>query len=112
LIGRWALGVFGCLLLLVGVMGFADTSGRGATSGAPAYNVFHLCFGAIGVAFAVWGNPAAVRSFFLGFGLIDLYQALASHQHWFPEASFRWKHADDVLHLVIGAVLVAVGALL
>lgn len=109
---RWVLGTLACLLVLVGVMGFTQTGGRGATSAAPAYNVFHLVFGLAGLALARWGSPAAMRSFLVGFGLLDLYQAIASHQHWFPESFFRWTHTDDVLHVVIGLVLVVVGALL
>jgi len=110
-INRWVLGVFAPLLLAVGVLGFVTRGSRGATSNAPAYSVFHLVFGALGLALVLWGNPTAIRAFVVGFGLIDLYQALASHQHWFPEALFRWKPADDMLHLVIGAALVAVGSL-
>jgi hypothetical protein len=109
LINRWALGIFAPLLLLVGVLGFVSPGGR--TSGAPAYNVFHLAFGALGLALVVWAGPSSVRLFNVGFGLLDLYQALASRQHWFPEALFRWKPADDVLHVVFGIALVAIGAL-
>ena len=85
---------------------------RGSTSRAPAYNVFHLFFGTLGFALVVWGNPTAIRSFNIGFGLLDLYQALASRQHWFPEAFFRWKPADDMKHVIIGAALVAIGVFL
>lgn len=46
-----------------------------------------------------------------GFGLLDLYQALASRRHWFPEPWFRWKPADDRQHVMLGAALVAVGGL-
>jgi len=109
-VNRWVLGVFAPLLVLVGVLGFVMPGDRGTTSSAPAYNVFHLAFGALGLGLVVWGNPTAIRSFIVGFGLIDLYQALASHQHWFPEAMFRWKPADDLLHVVIGAALVVIGA--
>lgn len=112
MIVRWVLGVFSLLLVAVAALGFLSPDGRGTTSSAPAYNVFHLAFGLLGLALVVWGEPAAMRAFLIGFGLVDLYQALASHQHWFPEALFRWTHADDVLHVVIGAVLVAAGALL
>ncbi len=112
MINRWVLGVFAPLLLGVAVMGFLASGERASTSSAPAYNVFHLVFGSLGVALVVWGNPAAIRSFNIGFGLIDLYQALASRLHWFPEALFRWKPADDLLHVVIGVGLVVVGILL
>lgn len=106
------LGIFAPLLIVVAVAGFMARDERGTTSSAPAYNVFHLVFGVLGVALVVWGNVTAIRSFNVGFGLLDLYQALASRQHWFPEALFRWKPTDDQLHVVIGAGLVAVGALL
>jgi cytochrome c biogenesis protein CcdA len=45
----------------------------------------------------------------VAFGAIDLYQAIASFSGWFPNESFKWKRADDVLHVVIGAFLVLVG---
>lgn len=112
MINRWLLGVFATLLVLIGVMGFVGPSDGGSTSSAPAYNVFHLAFGVLGLALVVRGDPGAIRTFLVGFGLLDLYQALASRQHWFPEAFFRWKPTDDLLHLVIGAALVAAGALL
>jgi hypothetical protein len=109
---RWVLGGFAVLLIAVGVLGFLPAGGRGSTSNAPAYNVFHLAFGVAGLAFAVWGDRSAARAFLVGFGLIDLYQALASHQHWVPEALFRWTPTDDLLHLVVGVMLIAAGAFL
>ena len=112
MIGRWVLGVFAPLLVLVGVLGFLSPDERGTTSTAPAYNVFHLAFGLIGLAVVIWGDRSAIRAFLVGFGLIDLYQALASRQHWFPESLFRWTRTDDLLHVVLGAVLIIVGVLL
>ncbi|MEJ7700318.1 MAG: DUF4383 domain-containing protein [Pyrinomonadaceae bacterium] len=79
------------------------------TSGAPVYNIFHIVFGALGLLLLVARNENYIRAFNIGFGLIDLYQALASFAHLFPEQYFRWTRVDDVLHIVIGAVLVAVG---
>jgi len=108
---RWVLGVFAALLVLVGVGGFV-APGRGASSTAPAYNVFHLAFGVLGLALVVWGDRTAIRAFLVGFGLVDLYQALASARHWFPESLFRWTHADDVVHLMVGAGLILAGLLL
>ena len=112
MIGRWVLGVFAPLLVLVGVLGFLSPDERGTTSTAPGYNVFHLAFGVIGLAVVIWGDRSAIRAFLVGFGLIDLYQALASRQHWFPESLFRWTRTDDLLHVVLGAVLIIVGVLL
>ena len=106
------LGGFAVLLVGVGVLGFLPAGERGSSSNAPAYNVFHLAFGVVGLALAAWGNSSASRAFLVGFGLIDLYQALASHRHWFPEASFRWTPTDDRLHLVVGVLLIVAGVIL
>lgn len=109
---RWIVGGFALLLIGVGVLGFLHRGEQGTTSSAPAYNVFHLAFGTLGLALAIWGDPTAARAFLVGFGLIDLYQALASRLHWFPEALFRWMPTDDLLHVVIGVLLIAAGVLL
>ena len=112
MISRFVLGGFSVLLIGVGVLGFLPAGARGPSSNAPAYNVFHLIFGVAGLALAVWGDRSAARAFLVGFGVIDLYQALASAQHWFPEAWFRWTPADDRLHLVVGVLLIVAGLLL
>lgn len=111
-ISRLVVGGFSVLLVAVGVLGFLPAGERGSSSNAPAYNVFHLLFGVIGLALAAWGNSSATRAFLIGFGAIDLYQALASRQHWFPEAWFRWTPTDDRLHLVVGVLLIAAGVLI
>ena len=101
--------VFAGVLILVGILGFVIPPAKAMTSGAAAYNIFHLCFGALGGAIALWGNDGSMRTFLIGFGVIDLYQAVASRQNWFPKAQFKWKPADDVLHVVVGLALVAIG---
>ena len=105
------IAVFAPILVIVGVLGFVIPADKAATSGAAAYNVFHLVFGAIGLVLALTGNDNAIRTFNIGFGAIDLYQAAASRWHWWPEKVFRWTKVDDVLHVVIGIVLVAIGVL-
>lgn len=100
--------VFGATLLAIGLAGFLVPARRAPTSGAPAYNIFHLLFGAVGIAASRRSNSA--RAFNIGFGTIDLYQAVASRRGWFPQRWFRWKAADDLLHVVVGAALVGVGA--
>ena len=58
----------------------------------------------------VWLKKEKFASLFnLEFGLIDLYQALASYLHLPPESYFRWTRVDDILHIIIGLVLVAIG---
>ena len=106
------IAVFAPILVIVGVLGFVIPPDKAATSGTPPYNVFHIVFGLIGIVLALTGNDAAIRTFNIGFGSIDLYQALASRRHWWPEKVFRWTKIDDLLHIVIGLVLVAVGVLL
>ncbi len=97
------------VLILTGVAGFLLPPEKALTSGAPVYNLFHIAFGALGLVLLVLRNEKFIRLFNLGFGLIDLYQALASFAHLFPEQYFKWTRADDVLHIIIGAALVAVG---
>jgi hypothetical protein len=54
-------------------------------------------------------NDAMASSFNLGFGLIDLYQVLASVVGLAPIQYFHWTYADDVLHVLIGFALVIIG---
>lgn len=100
--------VFAPVLILTGVAGFLIPPEKALTSGATVYNIFHIVFGALGLLLLVLRNENYIRAFNLGFGLIDLYQAIASFAHLFPEQYFKWTRADDVLHIVIGAFLVAV----
>jgi hypothetical protein len=107
----WVLRVFAPILIGVGVLGFVLPDSMSLTSGATPYNVFHLIFGALGVACVLSKQLAVVKAWNLGFGLIDLYQAVASFAGLWPKALFGWKTADDVLHVVIGALLVGVAVL-
>ncbi len=108
-LNHYVLAVFAPLLIVVGVLGFLLPENKSLTSGAPAYNIFHIVFGIIGLVILLAGNEAWTRAFNVGFGVIDLYQAVASFAGLFPKALFKWKRADDVLHIVIGAFLVIVG---
>lgn len=93
----------------MGLAGFVIPAEKSLTSGATAYNVFHIVFGVIGV-FVLWSGKEKLISFFnAGFGLIDLYQALASYLNLPPEQYFLWTTADDALHVIIGIVLLIVG---
>lgn len=105
------LTVFAPLLILVGILGFLIPQNKALTSGAPAYNIFHIVFGIVGAAVLLLKNDQLIRGFNIAFGAIDLYQAVASLAHLFPEKYFRWTRVDDVLHIVIGAGLVLVGIL-
>jgi hypothetical protein len=103
------LAVFAPVLVLTGILGFFLPPSLSLFSGASSYNVFHIVFGLIGLLLVVARNIRAIRIFNVGFGLIDLYQAYASHANLFPMEHFRWTHADDLIHIVIGVTLVVVG---
>jgi hypothetical protein len=106
---RRVLMVFAPVLLVVGALGFVLPASAALTSGATPYNVFHLVFGLVGLGCVASKQAVAVKGFNVGFGVIDLYQALASVAGLWPREAFQWKPADDVLHVVIGAALVGVG---
>ena len=106
---RVALLVFGPLLIATGVLGFVLPANRAPTSGAPAYNVFHIAFGVLGTSLGLAGAHGPIVAFLIGFGVIDLYQAAASRFRWTPVRHFRWTRVDDLLHVVVGIALVAVG---
>lgn len=97
------------LLIAIGILGFLIPPESSLTSGSPLYNAFHIVSGFVGIVFWLANKERAAETFNIGFGLIDLYQALASSQHLFPEQYFRWMRADDVLHIAIGLFLIAVG---
>ena len=106
----FTLAVFAPVLILVGVAGFLIPAQHSVTSGAPPYNIFHIIFGSVGLI-VLWSTKERLVSFFnAGFGLIDLYQALASRLHLFPEQYFLWTKVDDILHILIGLALVIIGA--
>src|SRR5690349_3669843 len=101
--------VFAPVLVLTGIAGFIIPPDKSLTSGTPAYNIFHIIFGLVGIGIVFSGHEPYMRVFNVGFGLIDLYQAAASWMGWFPAKHFAWKKADDILHVVIGLILVSIG---
>lgn len=108
-INRITLAVFAPLLILVGIAGFIIPAQQSLTSGAPPYNVFHIFFGCLGLIVLWSGKDRPAIFFNIGFGLIDLYQALASYLHLPPEEYFLWTRVDDALHVAIGFALVIIG---
>jgi hypothetical protein len=99
------------LLILTGIAGFVIPEAYSPMSGMAAYNLFHIIFGSIGLAITMAKNDLLASSFNLGFGLIDLYQVLASVIGLTPIQYFHWTYADDVLHVLIGFALVIIGGL-
>jgi hypothetical protein len=107
---RWTALVFSLVLVYAGVSALV-APGAGAMSTAPAYAWFHLAGAVVGVwAFAL-AQGAWSPAFLAAFGLLDLYQGAASVLGWFPIAFFRWTPADDLVHFVLGTVLVVGGIL-
>jgi hypothetical protein len=103
------LTIFAPLLILVGVAGFLTPKEFALTSGAPAYNMFHMFFGFLGLLLLWMKREWLITLFNAGFGLIDLYQALASYADLPPAEYFLWTGVDDILHLVIGLALFVIG---
>jgi hypothetical protein len=110
-INKTVLSVFAPVLIGAGVLGFLTPPSLALMSGTAPYNIFHLVFGVVGLGCLFSKRAALIRGFNIGFGAIDLYQAVASFAGIFPAALFQYKVADDILHIVIGGLLVAVGAL-
>jgi hypothetical protein len=96
------------LLLIAALLGELGPAGASLTSAATPYNVFHLIAAAVGAAVLLSGSGQAAAGFNFGFGLIDLYQAVAGVWGWAPARLFQLRPADHVIHVVLGAALVAV----
>jgi hypothetical protein len=103
------LAILAPLLVFVGILGFIIPANKCPTSRASPYNYFHIVLGLIGAGIVLSNHETAVRSFNICFGLIGLYQALASFANLFPKQYFKWTRTDDVLHIVIGAALALIG---
>ncbi len=105
------LTAFAPILIIAGVLGFITPPSMALMSGAAPYNLFHLFFGLVGIGLLITKRLPLARAFNIGFGAVDLYQAVASFAGLFPTALFAYKRADDVLHIVLGLLLVGVGVL-
>jgi uncharacterized membrane protein len=97
------------LLIVTGIAGFALPESYSLMSNAAPYNLFHIIFGAIGLVLLQTKNDLVASGFNLGFGLIDLYQVLASVVGLTPIQHFHWTYADDVVHVILGFALVIIG---
>jgi multisubunit Na+/H+ antiporter MnhG subunit len=97
------------LLVLTGIAGFLIPEQYTMMSGAAPYNMFHLVFGALGLVLISANNDLFASSFNFGFGLIDLYQVLASAVGLTPIEYFHWTYVDDVVHVVLGFALALIG---
>ena len=96
-------------LVLTGILGFILPLGTIPVSNESAYNIFHIAFGAIGFLLIIFRYENPIRVFNIVFGLMEIYQAIASYSQLFPEQYFKWTQVDDGLHIIIGIALVIVG---
>jgi hypothetical protein len=108
-LNQTTLMIFAPLLMLTGIAGFVLPVQYSLMSGAAPYNVFHIIFGAIGLLVLQTKSELAASSFNLLFGLIDLYQALASVLGLSPIQYFHWTYIDDVAHVILGFALAIIG---
>jgi hypothetical protein len=97
------------LLVLTGIAGFLIPEQYSLMSGAAPYNMFHLIFGALGLVLISAKNDLLASAFNFGFGLIDLYQVLASVVGLTPIEYFHWTYVDDVVHVILGFALALIG---
>jgi hypothetical protein len=103
------LAIFAPLLILTGIGGLTLPATASPMSNAVPYDVFHICFGALGLVLVLTKQAKPIAMFNLGFGAIDLWQAIAGVTGLPPNEVFALRPADHVAHVAIGAVLVAVG---
>jgi len=101
--------VLGPLLLLTGIAGFLIPERYSLMSGATPYNLFDIIFGVLGLWLVMSNSDLGASAFNLGFGLLDLYQALASVVGLAPIQYFHWTYVDDVVHVLLGFALVLIG---
>ena len=108
-LNRIVLSIFAPVLIVTGVAGFLVPLQYSLTSGVAPYNVFHIVFGVLGLLIAISGKGRLACFFNFSFGLIDLYQAIASFLNLPPKGLFLWTRVDDILHVVLGVALVLIG---
>src|SRR6478672_4364010 len=108
-LNRTILSIFAPVLIITGLAGFLVPRQYSLTSGAAPYNVFHIAFGVVGLLIAISGKGRLPGFFNFSFGLIDLYQAIASFLNLPPKGFFLWTRVDDILHVVLGVALVLIG---
>jgi hypothetical protein len=103
------LAVFAPVLIATGALGLVLPPGVSLMSAAVPYDVFHVVFGTLGVGIVVSRSARFASLFNLGFGAVDLYQAVAGALGIFPASLFALRPADHVVHVVLGALLVGFG---
>ena len=110
-LNRITLTVFAPLLILTGIGGLTLPSRASPMSNAAPYDWFHIAFGMLGAVLVLAKRPKVIAAFNFGFGMIDLWQAVAGVTGLFPDELFALRPADHVAHVVIGGALVVIGVL-
>jgi hypothetical protein len=108
-LNQTALLILAPLLMLTGIAGFLIPEQYTLLSGAAPYNLFHLIFGAIGLLLLSLKSDLLASAFNFTFGLLDLYQVLASVVGLSPIEYFHWTYFDDLIHVILGFALVIIG---
>jgi hypothetical protein len=103
------LALFAPVLVVAGLAGLVLPPRLSLMSGALPYDVFHIAFGLLGLAIVRARSAPGAAFFNLGFGAVDLYQAVAGVAGIFPAALFALRPADHVVHVALGALLVGFG---
>jgi hypothetical protein len=103
---RLLLAVFAPILIATGVSGLMLPAGFSPMSSVVAYDIFHIVFGTLGVLIVLGRSTRMAALFNLGFGLFDLYQAVAGVVGVFPAQVFGLRPADHVVHVLLGVLLV------
>ena len=101
--------LLGPLLIFTGIAGFVLPFELSLMSNATPYNLFHIFCGAVGLIFTQTKNDLVASTFNFSFGLIDLYQVLASVVGLTPIEYFHWTFVDDLVHVLLGFALVLIG---
>ena len=101
--------VLGPLLQLTGLAGLVIPQRYNLMSGATPYALFHIFFGMLGFCLAMSNSELLASAFNFMFGLIDLYQVVASVLDLTPIQYFHWTYVDDVVHVLLGFALVLIG---
>src|SRR6185436_10836994 len=55
--------IFAPILILTGILGFVIPADKGLMSGAPAYNIFHIVAGSIGLLLVLMKDEDFIRAF-------------------------------------------------
>ena len=67
----YVLLIFAPILILTAIAGFLIPANKSLTSGAAAYNIFHIIFGLVGLGIVFSHQDPWIRAFNIGFGAIN-----------------------------------------